>query len=119
MLVPVGSLRNAGVPEDQLDGMMDAYNRFPNFQLFEGPVNQSKQDKLPHVWAEAHIPHEGARATYFQRQMLGILPIMVTRFMHFYDARLERVVGRVGDVIGFGKTEPKQPRSSLRRRQRE
>jgi hypothetical protein len=99
-------LRNAGVPDDQIDVMMDAYNRLPNFQLLDGPVNQSKQDKLPHVWAEAHIPDEGARAAYYQRQMLGTLPTSVTAFMEFYEARLERVVERIGQVIGFSKAEP-------------
>ena len=98
-------LRNVGVPDDQIADMMDAYNRLPNFQLLEGPVNQSKQDKLPHVWVEAHISDEGARAAYYQRQMLGTLPTTVTEFMEFYDARLERVVDRIGEVIGFSKTD--------------
>jgi hypothetical protein len=105
-------LRNAGVPEDQIDTMMDAYNRLPNFQLLDGPVNQSKQDKLPHVWVEAHIPDEGARAAYYQRQMLGTLPASVTEFMDFYEARLERVVDRIGEVIGFSKTDPESILSS-------
>jgi len=99
-------LRNAGVPDDQIDIMMDTYNRLPNLQLLEGPVNQSKQDKLPHVWAEAYIPDDGARSDYYQRQMLGTLPTTVTEFIDFYDARLERVVHRIGEVIGFSKTEP-------------
>lgn len=98
-------LRNADVPDDQIDIMMDAYNRLPNFQLLQGPINQSKQDKLPHAWAEAHIPDEGARADYYQRQMLGTLPTTVTEFIDFYDARLERVVDRIGEVIGFNKAE--------------
>jgi hypothetical protein len=97
-------LRNGGVAEDQIDVMIDAYNRLPNLQLLEGPVNQSKQDKLPHIWAEAHIPDEGARAAYFHRQMLGTLPTTVTGFMDFYEARLERVIERIGEVIGFSKT---------------
>jgi hypothetical protein len=99
-------LRNAGVPEEHIERMQDTYNRLPNLQLLEGPVNQSKQDKLPHVWAEGHIPDEGARAAYFNRQMLGTLPTTVTDFMDFYDARLERVVDRIGEVIGFSKAEP-------------
>lgn len=99
------NLRNAGVPDDQIDVMMDAHNRLPNFQLLDGPVNQSKQDKLPHAWAEAHIPNEGARAAYYERQMFGTLPTTVTEFMDFYEVRLERVVDRIGDVIGFSKTE--------------
>lgn len=98
-------LRNAGVLEDQFDVMMDTYNRLPNLQLLEGPVNQSKQDKLPRVWAEAHIPDDGARADYYQRQMLGTLPTTVTEFTAFYGARLERVVDRIGEVIRFSKTE--------------
>ena len=99
-------LRNAGVPEDQIDRMLDSYNRLPNLQLLEGPVNQSKQDKMPHIWAEGHIPDEGARASYYQRQMLGSLPTTVTEFMDFYDARLDRMVSRIGEVIGFSKAEP-------------
>jgi hypothetical protein len=97
-------LRTAGVPEDQIDVMMDAYNRLPNLQLLEAPTNQSKQDKLPHIWAETHIPDEGARAAYYQRQMLGTLPTTVADFMGFYDARLERVVNRIDEVIGFSRT---------------
>ena len=99
-------LRRAGVPDDQIEAMMDAYNRLPNLQLLEGPINQSKQDKLPLTWAEAHVPDEGARAAYYQRQMLGTLPTTVTEFMDFYDTRLERVVDRIGEVIGFSKTSP-------------
>lgn len=98
-------LGNAGVPDDQVDVMIDAYNRVPNLQLLEGPINQSKQDKLPHVWAETHVQDEGARAAYYQRQMLGTLPTTVPEFMDFYDARLERVVDRIGEVIGFSKTK--------------
>lgn len=109
-------LRNAGVPDDQVDELIDAYNRLPNLQLLEGPINQSKQDKLPHIWAEAHIPDGGARAAYYERQMLGTPPDTVVDFMDFYDARLERVVGRIGEVIGFSKaeTEPAlEPEESL------
>ena len=85
--------------------MLDAYNRLPNLQLLEGPVNQSKQDKMPHVWAEGHIPDEGARAAYYQRQMMGSLPTTVTEFRDFYDERLERVVRRIGEVLGISKSE--------------
>jgi len=101
-------LRKAGVPDDQIDWMMDTYNRLPNLQLLEGPVNQSKQDKLPRVWAEAHIPNDGARADYYQRQLLGTLPTTVAEFGDFYDARFERVVDRIVDVIGFSKAELEQ-----------
>jgi hypothetical protein len=38
--------------------------------------------------------------------MLGTLPTSVTAFMEFYEARLERVVERIGQVIGFSKAEP-------------
>ena len=98
-------LRNASIPEDQIDQMIGAYNTLPNLQLLEGPINQSKQDKLPHIWAESHIPDEGARASYYQRQMLGTLPTTVTEFLDFYNARLDRVVNRIGEVIGFSRAE--------------
>jgi hypothetical protein len=93
-------LQKAGVPDVEIDEFMNSYNLLPNLQLMEGPVNQSKQDKLPAEWITQHIPHEGARADDAMRHQLGTVPEDLTAFMDFFNARRERIERRAREVLG-------------------
>lgn len=98
----VAKLRKAGVIEDDIQALMDAYNRLPNLQLLEGPINQSKQDKLPHIWAESAFVNDHTRIAYFDRHMLGTIPEELVSFLEFYETRRRRIVERSMKLLSVG-----------------
>lgn len=95
-------LRRAGIQQQDIETLMDAYNRLPNLQLLEGPINQSKQDKLPHTWAETAFINNDARQAYFERHMLGSIPSELTGFIEFYEARRKRIVDQSKKLLNIG-----------------
>jgi hypothetical protein len=93
-------LLSAGVPEADVEEFMVCFNRLPNLQLMEGPVNVAKQDKYPAAWMMEHYSDEGARDAYRARHELGDVPEEITGFMEFYAARQERIGARLRTVLG-------------------
>lgn len=90
----------SGVTGQELEEMAVAVDRLPNLQLMEGPINVSKQDKLPAAWVQQQFPNQGARESYLARHELGQIPDNIVDFMGFYSARRERIASRIRTVLG-------------------
>lgn len=95
-------LRKKGIVEEDIAGMMDAYNRLPNLQLLLGPINQAKQDKMPIVWANKAFSNNESRVEYFERHMLGDVPESLNDFLYFYEQRKLRIIERSKQLVNIG-----------------
>lgn len=93
-------LKRQGLSEDDVQKSMDAYNRLPNLQLLQGPINQSKQDKMPGEWANTAYANQQALSEYLHRHMIGELPEDLAGFLDFYENRRLRIVERSKELIG-------------------
>lgn len=92
-------LRAVGVPESDIDWFIDSVNRLPNLQLLEGPINVSKQARLPASWMEDQYPDAGAREAYRARHELGEIPSDIVDFKKFYSARRKRMKVRLQNIV--------------------
>ncbi|MCY4594799.1 MAG: DUF262 domain-containing protein [Bryobacterales bacterium] len=97
-------LLSADVPENDIPEFQDRANRLPNLQLLVGEANQSKSDTLPHKWMLETFDSEAARA-YAQRHDLGEVPSDMTGFSAFYEARRDRLLRRLRDLLGTYRHE--------------
>lgn len=93
-------LAAAGVPSDEVDDFLGAFNLLPNLQLLAGTANIEKQDALPAVWAAKAFPNEEKCATYFDENDLDGLPLDVVDFLSFYEQRKARVRNRLLNALG-------------------
>jgi len=92
-------LRKAGVPEDVVWTFHEKVNYLANLQLLEGSANKSKQDKLPAAWLQERFPDAAARENYCNLHDLGSVPESILAFMDFYDARRERLMVRLQELL--------------------
>ena len=91
-------LRKADVSEDDIPGFQDRADRLPNLQLLVGEKNESKSDKLPKQWM---VETFGAKATeYAKRHDLGEVPADMTGFNAFYEARRDRLLAKLRELLG-------------------
>jgi hypothetical protein len=93
-------LLSAGVAEAEVEELIADRDRLPNLQLMEGPVNVSKQDKLPAAWMQHQYPDVGALEAYRARHELGDVPDEMSEFTRFYDDRRSRIASRIRSVLG-------------------
>ena len=76
----------------------------PNLQLLEGSKNTQKQAMLPSDWLDKHMGDDAqVRQAYVDRHVLGEVPAGLQGFKDFYEARLERLEGRIRDVLGVDR----------------
>jgi hypothetical protein len=99
-------LRAVGVPDEQIAGMRDRFNRLPNLQLLEGPINIAKQDQLPLDWAESAYPDEAQRGLYLAGHDLEGLPESVHAFDDFYESRRKRMVHKLHVLLRVPVPQP-------------
>ena len=99
-------LRAAGVAEDKIAGMRDRFNRLPNLQLLEGPINIGKQDQLPLEWAKTAYPDEAQRGLYIAGHDLEGMPKSVLAFDAFYEARRKRMVQKLHALLRVPGPQP-------------
>ena len=92
-------LRNAGVADEHQDAYSDCANRISNLQLLEGIPNVEKRAKMPTEWMDEHFTDEQARQHYSELYFLGEVPKKITKFMDFYEARRERLQGKIGQLV--------------------
>ena len=92
-------LRCAGVPEDDVPVFQDRANRLPNLQLLVGEDNEGKGDKLPQQWMAETFGANGA-TEHAERHDLGEVPADITDFNVFYEARRDRLLGRLRRLLG-------------------
>lgn len=99
-------LRKAGVPEGDIETFRYRCNLLPNLQLLEGSANTAKQDKLPADWLEQKFASVPARANYCELHDLGDVPEEMAEFPKFFDARRERMAGRLRGVLAVDSAAP-------------
>ncbi len=92
-------LREAGIPDEQVDILCDCANRVGNLQLLDGAVNLEKQARLPAEWIETHYSDEEKRRHYRDLYLLGDIPTDLMGFLKFYEARRERLQDRVSELV--------------------
>jgi hypothetical protein len=93
-------LSAAALDPGTVDLISDHVNQLPNLQLLEGPINTSKNAKPPMTWLRDHFPDATARDYYRARHDLGDVPETIDGFEQFYEARRERIVGRLRALLG-------------------
>lgn len=89
-----------GVPPDEVDAYLDAFNLLPNLQLLAGTANIEKQDTLPADWIASAFPSDEKRETYLDENDLDGLPLDLVDFLDFYEGRKARVRDRLVKVLG-------------------
>ena len=92
-------LRLAGVPEDDIPVFQDRAHRLPNLQLLVGEANESKSDTLPQRWMVETFDAQAA-TEYAKHHDLGEVPADMTGFNAFYEARRDRLLGRLRRLLG-------------------
>ena len=97
-------LRLAGVAEDDVSVFQDRADRLPNLQLLVGEANESKSDTLPQQWMVATFDAQAA-TEYAKRHDLGEVPAVMKGFNAFYEARRDRLLGRLRRLLGADRRE--------------
>ena len=91
-------LRRAAVAEEDWPQFQDRADRLPNLQLLVGETNESKSAMLPRQWMTQTF---GERATaYAERHDLGDVPVDITEFSVFYEARRARLLDKLRRLLG-------------------
>ena len=93
-------LRDAGVPDEEIENFIQSRDRLANLQLLEGHKNIEKSAKMPAEWLTEAFPCSSTRLNYTTLHMLGDVPDSITRFDVFYEARRERLKDRIGELLG-------------------
>ena len=93
-------LASAGVPADQIDDFLDAYDLLPNLQLLAGTANIQKQDSVPSDWVKTAFVSDEKRTTYLAENDLDDLPLDLTDFLKFYEGRKARIRERLIKALG-------------------
>ena len=97
-------LKAAGIPEEEHQAFREMMDGLPNLQLLEGSKNTEKQAMVPSDWLDKHLGDDAqVRQAYIDRHVLGEVPAGLQGFKGFYEARLERLEGRIRDVLGVGR----------------
>lgn len=93
-------LREAGIPDDQIEHYIESFDLLPNLQLLAGTANIEKQASLPKDWIEAAFPNEDRRKTYLDENDLDGLPLDLSGFQEFFEERKTRVKNRLMTALG-------------------
>jgi hypothetical protein len=96
-------LREAGVPEDQIEDFRERVDRIPNLQLLEGIPNEEKASKLPADWAREHFSDPRAHEQWRSRNFIDDLPEDIAGFLDFYDKRRARMKEQLKRALGMSK----------------
>ena len=97
-------LKAAGIPEEDYQEFREMMDGLPNLQLLEGSKNTEKQAMLPNDWLNKHMGDDAqARQAYIDRHVLGEVPAGLQGFKAFYEGRLQRLEGRIRDVLGVNR----------------
>ena len=97
-------LRKSGVADDDVPALRDRADRLPNLQLLVGEANESKRDKLPQQWMAETFDTRKAKE-YAERHHLGDVPADMTGFDAFYEARRDRLLDRLRQLLGPDRDE--------------
>lgn len=90
----------AGVPDDEVDDIIDLANRLPNLQLMEGAINQEKLTTMPLDWLNAREAAPSRREKYIFMHILDGLPSSLAGFRAFYETRRAELKRRIASMLG-------------------
>ena len=93
-------LRDAGVPDEEIEDFIQSRDRLANLQLLEGHKNIEKSAKMPAEWLTEAFPCSSTRLNYTTLHMLGDVPDSIAQFDVFYTARRDRLKDRIGELLG-------------------
>lgn len=92
-------LAKAGVPEVSIEKLQELANGLGNLQLLEGALNVEKKAALPAEWFAKRYPIESDRLHYSKVHELGEVPLDITAFDQFAQARTARLRGKISSII--------------------
>ena len=94
-------LMEAGVSEENVEGIIRKRNGLSNLQLLQGILNLEKSAKSPSEWLDQTYSNDmSGRQAYQDRHILGEVPESITCFDAFYEARRERLKARITELLG-------------------
>lgn len=93
-------LANAGLEQSAVDSYLAGFNLLPNLQLLAGTANTEKRDMAPDKWVATAFPNDDRRETYLRENDLDDLPLALDAFQEFYEARKQRMRGRLAQLLG-------------------
>ena len=93
-------LASAGVPAEKKKDFVQRRDRLANLQLLQGAENNEKRTKMPSEWLRQSQPDPTSRQAYLDRHLLGEVPDSITEFDAFYEARRERLKGKIKQLLG-------------------
>ena len=83
---------------DDIPQFQDRADRLPNLQLLAGVPNIEKSATLPREWLDGLGPEKAAE--HRRLHDLGEVPPKMADFNHFYEARRDRLLGRLETLLG-------------------
>ncbi|WP_324013468.1 DUF262 domain-containing protein [Microbacterium sp. JZ37] len=93
-------LRAAGLDESQIEAFVTSVDLLPNLQLLAGTANIEKQDVLPAQWIATAFPTTDRQRTYIDENDLADLPLNLSEFLEFFNARKARMRERLAEALG-------------------
>ena len=91
-------LRDRGFTGADADKLRDLADRLPNLQLLEGHENLQKRAAMPTDWLQTFATPE-ARRNYAETHLLGDLPGTLDAFVPFFEARRQRLKGKIAALL--------------------
>ena len=92
-------LKEASVPDEQIEAFRDRCDRLANLQLLDRSVNNEKRATLPADWLDEHRPSRQARQSYCERHLLGDVPREIKDSSAFYSTRHQRLRERIATLV--------------------
>ncbi len=84
--------------EEKIQNLQDSSDRLPNLQLLEGHENLQKRAMFPAEWLQTFSTDE-ARRNYAITHLLGEVPDKIDGFESFYEARRQRLRGKIAELL--------------------
>ena len=91
-------LRDGGFTGADADQLKDLADRLPNLQLLEGHENLQKRAAMPAAWLQTFATPE-ARRNYTETHLLGDIPGTLDAFVPFFEARRQRLKGKIAALL--------------------
>ncbi|WP_338833975.1 hypothetical protein MHLNE_03470 [Moorella humiferrea] len=92
-------LRRAGIPDNDIDFILQNYNKIPNLQLLEGPENIAKKDRPFVEWLDETYPDAVAREQFKERHFLTGLDLSLSNFRSFYENRKKALKNALKQMV--------------------
>lgn len=97
-------LKIVGVPDSDVDELMEMAHCLPNLQLLEGAENIEKQALMPADWMDKHLS-KAAHSNYCDNHLLGDMPTELTDFRKFYESRRKVLRARIVKILAANPDE--------------